>query len=332
MSKSLGNSVEPQEVTRAERRRDPAPVGGPVRLCRGPADRPDDPADDHRRLSQAAQHHSLSAGRPGRLRRGRAGRGRRTCRRWSASFSHRLWELDGQVRAAYQAYRLRRGGPAPWRTSAPTTFRRLFFDIRRDALYCDRPDSPRRRACRTVMDARLRAADRVARPRPSLHHGGGVGGALPRRRLEQRCASFPTTPDDWRNDAEAERWRAGRAGHPRRHRRAGDRAARQAHGRPLEAAPVVHLADPALLAAFDGLDAGGGVPHQPGEAARRRRAGATPSASRASPAWPSSPGGPRAASARAPGASCRRWGPIRAIPIFRCATPTRSPGGTPCTA
>ena len=29
----------------------------------------------------------------------------------------------------------------------------LFFDIRRDSLYCDRPDAPRRRAARTVMDA-----------------------------------------------------------------------------------------------------------------------------------------------------------------------------------
>ena len=29
----------------------------------------------------------------------------------------------------------------------------LFFDIRRDVLYCDRPDSLRRRAVRTVMQA-----------------------------------------------------------------------------------------------------------------------------------------------------------------------------------
>jgi len=29
----------------------------------------------------------------------------------------------------------------------------LFFDIRRDSLYCDRPDAPERRAVRTVLDA-----------------------------------------------------------------------------------------------------------------------------------------------------------------------------------
>jgi isoleucyl-tRNA synthetase len=28
----------------------------------------------------------------------------------------------------------------------------FYFDIRKDALYCDRPDSPRRRAARTVLD------------------------------------------------------------------------------------------------------------------------------------------------------------------------------------
>src|SRR3546814_10358552 len=28
----------------------------------------------------------------------------------------------------------------------------FYFDIRKDSLYCDRPDSLRRRACRTVLD------------------------------------------------------------------------------------------------------------------------------------------------------------------------------------
>ena len=28
----------------------------------------------------------------------------------------------------------------------------FYFDIRKDSLYCDRPDEPRRRACRTVLD------------------------------------------------------------------------------------------------------------------------------------------------------------------------------------
>ena len=41
---------------------------------------------------------------------------------------------------------------------------------------------------------------------------------------------------------------------PRRHRRAGDRARGKRIGSSLEAAPVVHITDPDLLAALDGLD------------------------------------------------------------------------------
>ena len=45
----------------AVRRRHPAPVGGDHRLLGGPAARQERPADQHRRLPQAAQHHPLDA-------------------------------------------------------------------------------------------------------------------------------------------------------------------------------------------------------------------------------------------------------------------------------
>jgi isoleucyl-tRNA synthetase len=66
---------------------------------------------------------------------------------------------------------------------------------------------------------------------------------------------FPATPIEWRNEAEAGRWRAvervtsvvtGALEIERREKRI---------GAALEAAPVVHFADPDLMAAFDGLDA-----------------------------------------------------------------------------
>ena len=65
---------------------------------------------------------------------------------------------------------------------------------------------------------------------------------------------FPETPAAWRNDAEAERWAkvqattsvvTGALEVERREKRI---------GASLEAAPRVHLADPALAAAFEGLD------------------------------------------------------------------------------
>jgi len=65
---------------------------------------------------------------------------------------HRLWELDGQVRQAYEAYEFQQVAKALL-AFCQDELSSLFFDIRRDALYCDRPDSLRRRAARTVMDA-----------------------------------------------------------------------------------------------------------------------------------------------------------------------------------
>jgi isoleucyl-tRNA synthetase len=65
---------------------------------------------------------------------------------------HRLQALDVQVRAAYEAYAFQ-DVIRPLTEFCQNELSALFFDIRRDALYCDRPDSLRRRAARTVMDA-----------------------------------------------------------------------------------------------------------------------------------------------------------------------------------
>jgi isoleucyl-tRNA synthetase len=64
---------------------------------------------------------------------------------------HRLTELDRRIRAAVESY--------DWTGVYPELHNfcagdlsAFYFDIRKDALYCDRPDSLRRRAARTVLD------------------------------------------------------------------------------------------------------------------------------------------------------------------------------------
>jgi isoleucyl-tRNA synthetase len=64
---------------------------------------------------------------------------------------HRLTELDQRIRAAVESY--------DWTGVYPELHNfcagdlsAFYFDIRKDALYCDRPDSLRRRAARTVLD------------------------------------------------------------------------------------------------------------------------------------------------------------------------------------
>ncbi|HEY2481080.1 MAG TPA: isoleucine--tRNA ligase [Caulobacteraceae bacterium] len=165
---------------------------------------------------------------------------------------HRLWELDGKVRAAFERYQF----PDVVRNLAEfcsNDLSALFFDIRRDALYCDRPDSLRRRACRTVMSLAFERLTIWLAPlipftmEEAWASRSPDGGSNSARR-------FPDTPGDWRNEDEARRWRqvqdvtavvTGALEVERREKRLGGA---------LEAAPVVHLAEPALLAAFDGLD------------------------------------------------------------------------------
>ncbi len=117
---------------------------------------------------------------------------------------HRLWELDGQVRAAYADYRFQ-DVVRPVLEFCSGDLSALYFDIRKDSLYCDRPDSIRRRAARTVMDevfARLTAW--LAPLTPFTMEEAWTtrfpdGGS--------NCARvIPETPAAWENAGEATRW------------------------------------------------------------------------------------------------------------------------------
>jgi len=165
---------------------------------------------------------------------------------------HRLWELDGQVRAAYGSYVFSDAVRAVSEFCS-NDLSALFFDIRRDALYCDKPDSLRRRACRTVMSLVFERLTIWLAPLIPFT----MEEAWTQRFPEAGANSgrvFPSTPDAWRNDAEAQRWAkvervtrvvTGALEIERREKRMGGA---------LDAAPIVHIVDPELLAAFDDLD------------------------------------------------------------------------------
>ena len=117
---------------------------------------------------------------------------------------HRLWALDGQVRRAYEEYRFQ-DVVRPVLEFCSGDLSALYFDIRKDSLYCDRPDADRRRAARTVMDeVFLRLTAWLAPLTPFTMEEAWTtrfpdGGS--------NCARVvPETPAEWRNDAEAERW------------------------------------------------------------------------------------------------------------------------------
>ena len=162
---------------------------------------------------------------------------------------HRLFELDGHVRAAYEAHRY----DEVWRPVADFCSQELsalYFDVRKDALYCDAPSSIRRRAARTVMDAVFERLTIWLAPLTPFTMEEAWTTRFPDE--GSNCLRvFPHTPDHWRNDAEAARWTdiqkvltvvTGALEGERREKRLGSA---------LEAAPEVYVPD---LAPFDGVD------------------------------------------------------------------------------
>jgi isoleucyl-tRNA synthetase len=164
---------------------------------------------------------------------------------------HRLWELDGQVRTAYAEYRFQ-DVLRPVLEFCSGDLSTLYFDVRKDSLYCDKPSELRRRAARTVMDAVFERLTAWLAPLATFTCEEAWAVRFPD--AGSNCLRvIPETPAAWRNDAEAARWAkvetvidavTGALEVERREKRIGSS---------LEAAPTV-TAPADLLTAFDGLD------------------------------------------------------------------------------
>jgi isoleucyl-tRNA synthetase len=166
---------------------------------------------------------------------------------------HRLWALNDEVIAAYGRYDFQAVMQA-LSEFCSTDLSSVYFDIRRDVLYCDRPESLRRRACRTVMDLVFERLTIWLSPLVPFTMEEAWSTRFPDAGSNS-LRVFPETPDAWRSQAEADRWEkvlqvtsvvTGALEVERRDKRIGGA---------LEAAPRVHVANPDLKAAFDGLDA-----------------------------------------------------------------------------
>jgi isoleucyl-tRNA synthetase len=166
---------------------------------------------------------------------------------------HRLAELDAETRAGYAAYDFqgvfqRLFNFATWDLSA------VYFDIRKDALYCDAADSLRRRSARTVLDILFHRLVTWLAPVLTFTMEEVWLERFPGDDSSVHLQDFPETPAAWRDDALAAKW-ARAAGPPGGHRRAGGAAPGQgAIGASLEAAPVIHVEEAATRAALKGID------------------------------------------------------------------------------
>jgi isoleucyl-tRNA synthetase len=166
---------------------------------------------------------------------------------------HRLAELDALVRDAYSGFDYKRifAQLNAFMTSDLSAF---YFDIRKDALYCDPISSVKRKAALTVIDHIFRCTVTWLAPMLCFSSEEAwlsrFGADAPSVHLQV----FPDIPASWRDEALAETWRKVKL--VRRVvtgalelERAGKRI-----GSSLEAAPIVHVSDPELFAALVDVD------------------------------------------------------------------------------
>ncbi|HEY2135863.1 MAG TPA: isoleucine--tRNA ligase [Xanthobacteraceae bacterium] len=165
----------------------------------------------------------------------------------------RLAEVDAQVRQAYATFDYKRIFAAlnQFMTVDLSAF---YFDIRKDVLYCDPISSTTRKACLTALDHLFRATVIWLAPMLPFTAEEAWLARDPASDGSVHLALFPEVPAAWRDDALAEKWRQ-----VRQVRRVVTGALELARadkkiGSSLEAAPVIHISDPALSAALDGVD------------------------------------------------------------------------------
>lgn len=169
---------------------------------------------------------------------------------------HRLAELGPQVAEAYRTYEYKKVVTL-LSQFMNTELSAFYFDVRKDALYCDPRSSHVRRSALTVVDHLFRCLTTWLAPilvftaeeawlerYPEVKAGDG----------SVHLELFAEADEAWLAPELAERWAK-----VRRVRRVVtgalelERAAKRI-GSSLEAAPTVHIADPDLRAALSGLD------------------------------------------------------------------------------
>ena len=166
---------------------------------------------------------------------------------------HRLVELDEIVQKGYDDFDFKRifSQLFNFMTVEMSAF---YFDIRKDALYCDAPSSMRRKASLQVVSTLFDCLTKWLAPMLSFtmeecwtsRHGENAGSI----HLQQ----FPEIPADWRDDQLAAKWQkirnvrrvvTGALEIERREKRIGSS---------LEAAPILHVLDADLQKALADVD------------------------------------------------------------------------------
>ncbi|TKT69178.1 isoleucine--tRNA ligase [Aquamicrobium sp. LC103] len=165
---------------------------------------------------------------------------------------HRIAELDELVRKGYDAFDFKRV------TRALIDFMvvelsAFYFDVRKDSLYCDAPSSGKRKAAIVVVRRLFDSLVTWLAPMLPFTMEEAWLERYPDA-VSVHLEQFPAVPAEWRDEKLAAKWRkvrqvrrvvTGALEIERREKRIGSS---------LEAAPIVHVMDPDLRTAIAGLD------------------------------------------------------------------------------
>ncbi len=165
---------------------------------------------------------------------------------------HRLADLDPDIRDAYARFDYKRV-VARLSMFLNTDLSAFYFDIRKDALYCDAPSSPRRRAALDVIEQIFRCVTLWLAPILVFTAEEAWLSRYPDA-TSVHLESFPMVPDTWRDVELAAKWDDVRAVRAVVTGAMEIERAQKRIGASLEAAPIVFVADEALRAALAGVD------------------------------------------------------------------------------
>ena len=168
---------------------------------------------------------------------------------------HRLYEMDQEIRTHIRDYDFGKLAHK-LHNFCSGELSALYFDVRKDRLYCDRPDQFERRACRTVLAEIFECLTSWLAPMLCFtcedvwaHRPAGMFKGEDSVHLR----NFKALPSAWKNDALAEKWTKLRAIRRVVLGALEPKRADKTIGSSLEANPHIYLAND-LASAVEGVD------------------------------------------------------------------------------
>ena len=165
---------------------------------------------------------------------------------------HKLAELDLKVREAYEDFDFARV-VAALTAFMNADFSAFYFDIRKDALYCDAPSSVRRRGALEAIEHIFRAVTIWLAP-ILVFTAEEAWTARDAGRRSIHLEQFPVIPAAWRDDRLAKTWETIRMLRLVVTGAIEIARANKQIGSSLEAAPRIYLSNPEHLKALEGID------------------------------------------------------------------------------